>query len=219
MAAENIKSPTKQDIITKYTDYCLINGKRPATVYKFAKDNDFEEADFYKFFSSFEVLEHQYFTEIFTYTLEMLEQSPAYAEYDGTQKLSAFYFTFFEMATANRSFIMYLMGDGNSSLRNLLKLKELRKVFTTYAVEVLDKPLTVENEKADKAQDKAMREAAWLQFISVFKFWMTDTSPSFEKTDILIEKSVQVSSELLYNTPLQSLFDLGKFLWKEKFTV
>ena len=218
MATKKIKAPTKSDIITKYTDYCLMNGSSPATVYKFAKDNGFEEADFYAFFSSFEMLEHQYFTEMFNYTLEMLEQSPNYAAYDGTQKLSAFYFTFFELSTANRSFIMYLMGDGNSRMRNLLKLKELRKVFTDYADEVLEKPLNVDNERADKAQGKALKEAAWLQFLSIFKFWMDDVSPSFEKTDIFIEKSVKASSDLVYNTPLQSLFDLGKFIWKEKFT-
>jgi hypothetical protein len=218
MATKKIKTPTKSDIITKYTDYCLMNGSRPATVYKFAKDNGFEEADFYTFFNSFETLEHQYFTEMFTYTLEMLEQSSNYAEYDGTQKLSAFYFTFFELATANRSFIMYLMDDDNSSLRSLLKLKELRKKFTAYAAEVLDKPFETQNERADKAQSNALREAAWLQFLSVFKFWMKDTSPGFEKTDVFIEKSVKASSDLVYNTPLQSLFDLGKFLWKEKFT-
>ncbi|QYJ67328.1 TetR family transcriptional regulator C-terminal domain-containing protein [Flavobacterium litorale] len=218
MATKKIKAPTKSDIITKYSDYCLINGNRPATVYKFAKDNGFEEAHFYAHFSSFEMLEHHYFTEMFTYTVEMLEQSPAYANYSGTEKLSAFYFTFFEMATANRSFIMYLMDDNNSSVRNMLKLKELRKVFTNYAMQVLERPLDMKNERADKAQDKALREAAWLQFLSVFKFWMKDTSPSFEKTDVFIEKSVKASSDLVYNTPLQSLFDLGKFLWKEKFT-
>ncbi|KAF2519743.1 TetR/AcrR family transcriptional regulator [Flavobacterium salilacus subsp. salilacus] len=218
MATKKIKTPTKSDIIARYTDYCLMNGSRPATVYKFAKDNGFEEADFYAFFNSFETLEHHYFTEMFTYTLEMLQQSPNYAEYGGTQKLSAFYFTFFELATANRSFIMYLMDNDNSSLRSLLKMKELRKVFTAYAAEVLDKPFEMQNERADKAQSNALREAAWLQFLSVFKFWMKDTSPGFEKTDIFIEKSVKASSDLVYNTPLQSLFDLGKFLWKEKFT-
>ncbi|MBF00555.1 TetR family transcriptional regulator C-terminal domain-containing protein [Flavobacterium coralii] len=219
MATKKIKkAATKSDIIEQYTDYCLSHGTRPATVYKFAKDNGYEEAEFYRFFASFDALEHQYFKEMFDYTLEMLHQSPAYPEYDGTQKLSAFHFTFFELATANRSFIMYLMGDGSHRLRNLLKLKEFRKVFTEYAASVLEKPFEIKHERADKAQGTALKEAAWLQFLSIFKFWMQDTSPGFEKTDVFIEKSVKASSDLVYNTPLQSLFDLGKFIWKEKFT-
>lgn len=219
MATKKIKILTKQDIIDAYTDYCLMHGSRPASVYRFAKENGFTEADFYNFFGSFEALEHQYFVAMFTYTLEMLQKSPAYTEYTGTEKLSAFYFTFFELATANRSFVMYLMEHDNSSIRNLLKLKEFRKAFTAYAAEVLEKPIAIENDRADRVQGKALREAAWLQFLSIFKFWMKDKSPGFEKTDVFIEKSVKASSDLVYNTPLKSLFDLGKFIWKEKVTV
>jgi hypothetical protein len=45
---------------------------------------------------------------------------------------------------------------------------------------------------------------------------MEDSSPSFEKTDIYIEKSVKVTFELIAITPIDSLIDFGKFLFKEK---
>jgi hypothetical protein len=48
------------------------------------------------------------------------------------------------------------------------------------------------------------------------KFWLDDTSPSFEKTDIFIEKSVNTSFDVLNIQPLKSVIDLGKFLFKEK---
>jgi hypothetical protein len=209
---------TKADIIDKYTDYCLMHGHRPATVYKFAKENGFEEADFYKYFASFGTLERAFFVEMFNHALETLEPSPTYNDFTGVDKLSAFYFTFFEIATANRSYVLYSLKEGGSNMKNMLKLKNLRKEFTVYAQAILDKPFDIPNQKADKFQSDALREAAWLQFLSIFKFWMNDTSPGFEKTDIFIEKSVKASSDLVYNTPLKSLFDLGKFIYKEKFT-
>lgn len=218
MATKKSKPTDKGMILSLYADYCLMHGTRPATVYKFAKDNGFEEADFYRFYTSFDVLEHQYFTEMFNHTLVALHQSPSYHDYDGVQKLSAFYFTFFELATANRSFIMYLM-DEKKGMRSLLKLKEFRKEFLKFAENVLDKPFDIQNKRADKLQGNALQEGAWLQFLSVLQFWMKDTSPGFEKTDIFIEKSVKASADLVYNTPVKSLFDLGKFIWKEKFTV
>ena len=218
MAAKKNKIVTKTTIISQYSDYCLMHGKRPDSVYKFAKDNGFEESQFYQFFGSFEALEHQYFTEMFTHTLETLNASSAYIEYSGTEKLSAFYFTFFELATANRSFVMFLFEEGGNKLRNLVKLKELRREFVKYAETILEKPVKTEEKRIAKVQDSALREGAWLQLLSIFKFWMQDTSPGFEKTDIFIEKSVKASSDLVYNTPLTSLFDLGKFIWKEKFT-
>jgi hypothetical protein len=48
------------------------------------------------------------------------------------------------------------------------------------------------------------------------KFWLEDTSSSFEKTDIFIEKSVNTSFDLLDIKPLKSIIDFGKFLFKEK---
>jgi hypothetical protein len=48
------------------------------------------------------------------------------------------------------------------------------------------------------------------------KFWLDDTSASFEKTDIFIEKSIKVSFDVIDTTPLKSIIDFGKFLFKEK---
>ena len=48
------------------------------------------------------------------------------------------------------------------------------------------------------------------------KFWMDDTSASFEKTDIFIEKSVNTSFDVLNVIPLKSIIDFGKFIFKEK---
>ena len=45
---------------------------------------------------------------------------------------------------------------------------------------------------------------------------MDDTSSSFEKTDIFIEKSVHASFDIINTTPVKSFIDLGKFLLKEK---
>ncbi|RDI12148.1 TetR family transcriptional regulator C-terminal domain-containing protein [Flavobacterium sp. AG291] len=219
MAVKKIIQVSKSDIIDKYSDYCLMNGHKPASVYKFSKENGFDEAEFYKFFTSFDSLEHFYFAEMFNHSLNVLQQSPAYAEYGGVEKLSAFYFTFFEMATANRSFIVYMMEEGGLGLKNVKKLKSLRAEFLVYAEAVLEKPVLAGDERANKLQGRALSEGAWLQFLSIFKFWMEDTSPGFEKTDVYIEKSIKASSDLVYNSPLSSLFDLGKFVWKEKFTV
>ena len=48
------------------------------------------------------------------------------------------------------------------------------------------------------------------------KFWLEDTSSSFEKTDIFIEKAVNTSFDLISVQPIKSIIDLGKFLFKEK---
>jgi len=208
---------TREDIIDKYTDYCLTNGHRPASVYKFAKENGFEEAEFYKYFGSFDALEQQYLADMFAHAMETLEPSPSYGAFNGVEKLSAFYFTFFEIATANRSFVLYILNNGRHSSDNFKRLKKLRSEFLKYAGAVLDKPYNFQNARANKAQGDVLQEGAWMQFMSILKFWINDDSPQFEKTDVFIEKSVKASSDLVYNSPLKSLFDLGKFVFKEKY--
>jgi hypothetical protein len=49
----------------------------------------------------------------------------------------------------------------------------------------------------------------------ILKFWIEDTSKGFEKTDILIEKTVNTAFDLMQTQPLERVIDLGKFLWKE----
>ena len=51
---KNIK---QADLISYYMDYVLTHSQQPKSVYVFAKDNNFEEQQFYQFFSSFDVLE------------------------------------------------------------------------------------------------------------------------------------------------------------------
>ena len=77
---------------------------------------------------------------------------------------------------------------------------------------------TAVDEKFNKVLHPLYKEGFWGQFLYVLKYWMDDTSKGFENTDILIEKSVQASFDLVQNTPLNSLIDLGKFLLKDKFS-
>ena len=217
MAAQRKKKNiTDEQIVSWYTDFCLTNGKKPSSVYEFSKQNAFEETDFYKHFSSFESLESEYFSTMFHYALELLTENKEYLEYDPAQKLTSFYFTFFEMATANRSFVKYLLEDGTIPLKNILKLKQLRLDFLSYVKTVLEAPLKLDNEKIKSLQNKLVAEGAWIQFLSIIGFWLKDTSPNFEKTDIYIEKSVKAAFDVVYNVPVESIIDFGKFIWKEK---
>jgi len=210
------KEMTEEQIVSVYTDYCLVHGKRPKSVYEFTKLNEWEESHFYKHFGSFEELESDYFSKMFYHTLDILQQNSEYANYDSAQKLISFYFTFIEMATANRSFVKFLLEEGKLPIKNLKKLKTLRYDFLSFAKSILDAPMKIENEHITNFQNKLIHEGAWLQFMSILGFWMQDTSASFEKTDVFIEKSVKASFDIVYNVPVESIVDFAKFIWKEK---
>lgn len=217
MAKKKTTEINKDAVVSFYMDHVLLKGHKPHSVYEFAKINGIEESEFYKYFASFEALEEQFFSDMFYYTLELLNKTADYDNYDAAQKLSCFYFTFFEVATANRSFVVYLLKQEKMPLKNLMKLKHLRKEFLSYVKTVLETPYKIENQKITDIQNRVVHEGAWLQFMSILKYWMEDTSTSFEKTDVFIEKSVKASFDVVYNVPIESILDFGKFIWKERF--
>ena len=104
---------------------------------------------------------------------------------------------------------------------NLKKLSKLRKMFLDFinSLDIAKMSMQLENtslEKIEKYKNKGVEELFWNNFLLTLKFWMDDTSSSFEKTDIFIEKSVETSFNLVDTKPLEKLLDFGKFIWKEK---
>ncbi len=210
------KSISQEDIISAYMDYVLIHNEQPKSVYAFAKDNNMEEQKFYEFFSSFDSLEQSIFKIFFDNAHAVLEKSEDYLTFDARNKLLSFYYTFFEILTANRSYVVHALGDNKSSLKSLKTLVHLKKRFTNYIEHLNIKTIDLKQDQLTKIQNRSLKESAWLQLLVTIKFWMEDTSPSFEKTDVFIEKSVRASFDLIDTTPYKSLVDLGKFLYKEK---
>ena len=210
------KEITNQDILGFYIDYFLENNKAPHSVYKFAKQYNFEETVFYVNFSSFEQIEKTFFTSLFQQTMGLLEKSEDFESYDARTKLLSFYFTYFEMLTANRSFTVALLKEDKNKLKSLSKLTELRKHFKQFFDTLEIEKIDLKQDKLVEIQEKTMSEMAWFQFLFTLKFWIDDTSLSFEKTDIFIEKSVNTSFDLMDVAPLKSLIDFGKFMWQEK---
>lgn len=210
------KTIAENDIISYYMDYVLEHNEQPKSVYIFSKANNFEEAKFYEFFGSFEALERQVFKVFFANTTAMLHKSEDYQTFDARNKLLSFYFTFFETLTANRSYVVYTLHQHKNNMKSLTLLSELKKRFTAYIDDLDIETLDIKQEQIDKIQRRALQESAWLQLLLTMKFWLDDTSASFEKTDIFIEKSVNTSFDILNIAPLKSVIDFGKFIFKEK---
>ena len=210
------KSISQTDIIRFYMDYVLMHDHKTKSVYAFAKDNNFDESKFYEFFSSFEALEQSIFKVFFVNTYNALEKSEDYQNFDPQNKLLSFYFTFFENLTANRSYVVHALKGNKNDMKSLRVLSQLKKSFNNYIEHLGINLIDVQQDQLQKIQTRGLKESAWFQLLVTMKFWLDDTSTSFEKTDIFIEKSVRASFDLINITPLKSIIDFGKFLFKEK---
>ncbi|WP_073210952.1 TetR family transcriptional regulator C-terminal domain-containing protein [Flavobacterium xinjiangense] len=208
--------PTKEKIVSMYMDYVLENSEKPKSVYHFTKLNNFSETEFYSFFGTIESIEKEIFKIFLDKTVELLNKNPDYENYDMKSKMLSFYFTFFEILTANRSYVVMVLNENNNQLKKLTQLSGLRSSFKKYITDIISDDYRVQQEKLQNFQEKAIQETSWVQLLLTLKFWLDDSSPSFEKTDIYIEKSVKATFELMNIAPLESLIDFGKFIFKEK---
>ena len=213
---DKIELLTEQRLIELYMEYVLENEEEPRTVYKFCQKNNISEAEFYNFFGSFKGLKMGIWKRFFEHTVEVMENSREYASFNNREKMLTLYYTFFEMLTANRSYVLFTLRKEGPMLKNAGQLKGLRRKVKNYTAELVRQSNEEKQGRLLKRSETVFSEAAWVQFMFLLKFWMDDNSPQFESTDVAIEKSVNTVFDLFDNTPLERVLDLGKFLWKEK---
>ena len=211
------KKVTKDSIISMFMDYVLEHEQFPRTVYKFCKENAIKESDFYLYFGSIETLKKGIWNVFYENTVNVIHKNAEYNGFTNRDKMLTFFYTFFEVLTLNRSYVLFVMEYSNSPLKNLEQLKGLRKNVKDFAKSLISDGNQEKNLKITKHNPQLFSEGAWLQTLFLLNFWKSDESASFEKTDVAIEKSVNTIFDVFDNTPLENILDFGKFLYKEKF--
>ena len=207
---------SKDKIVSMYMDYVLEHNEKPKSVYQFSKLNKITEKEFYNYFGTIESIEKEIFNVFFEKTIALLQKDKDFESYDMRSKLLSFNFTFFELLTANRSYVLMTLKESGNQLKSLKQLSGLRSSYKEFISEIITDDIRTKQEQFQNFQEKAILESSWFQLLLTMKFWMDDTSPGLEKTDIYIEKSINTAFELMNVAPLDSLIDFGKFIFKEK---
>ena len=215
MATKNA-TLTKDALVSMYMNYVLEQNEKPKSVYQFSKQNSISETEFYNFFGTIESVEKEIFKMFYDNTIQLIQKDTAFDTYDMRSKLLSFNFTFFEILTANRSYVTFALKEQKNQLKSLMQLSSLRTYYIQFVSDIISEEIITKQEKFQNIQEKAIQESFWVQLVLTMKFWLEDSSPALEKTDIYIEKSINTAFELMNAFPLENLIDFGKFLFKEK---
>lgn len=207
---------TRESIISLYMEQVLEHEKIPSSVYKFCKEHHLEEAEFYSFFGSFEGIQLEIWNSFYRQTIQLINKDASYEAFPNKEKMLTFFYTFFEVLTLNRSYVLFALNENKDMLRNLRQLKGLRIHIKEFAAGLIEETNEGKNIKILKKPVSIFSEGAWIQTLFLLKYWVEDNSQAFENTDIAIEKSVRAIFDLFDTSPLESVLDFGKFLWKEK---
>ncbi|TWR27612.1 TetR/AcrR family transcriptional regulator [Mucilaginibacter pallidiroseus] len=203
-----------ESIQIAYIDFVLTEGEQPKSVYIFAKKNAMPEDEFYRYFGSFDAVEQSIWKDLATKTITEIKIQEVWGQYSAREKALSFFYSFFELLKSNRSFAGYSLKNHARTLGSPKVLEGLREVFENFAQEILNEGIETTEISDRKFFSKRYKDALWIQFGFVLNFWINDGSAGFEKTDEAIEKGVNVTFDLFQRSPIDNLFDYGKFLAK-----
>jgi len=197
-----------------YVDHVLTHGEKPASVYAFMKKLRLPEALFYENYPSFEELEAGIWKDIFMETLAAVSSSAEYASFSARDKALALFYGFTEAMKPRRSFILYSFRSSSGKLGEVRVLRRTRESFNSYCGNIIRAGLESGELSDRKYLSERYKDALWLQFVFIIRFWTKDSSPDFEKTDEAIEKGVQLTFDLMGHSPIDNLVEYGKFLFR-----
>ncbi|HET8829439.1 MAG TPA: TetR family transcriptional regulator C-terminal domain-containing protein [Pelobium sp.] len=203
---------TKEKIQSAYIDHVLTEGKKPNSVFTFAKKNKFPEEEFYKFFGSFDAIDGEIWSSLFTTVISEVKTQEIWSTYSAREKALSFYYTFFELLKSKRSFVNYSMGNFKKGIHTPTQLKESKEIFEEFSKELINEGLESGEINERKLITSRYKDALWLQLGFLLNFWLKDHSAGFEKTDEAIEKGINVTFDLFQRSPIDNLLDYGKFL-------
>ncbi|ASU35929.1 TetR family transcriptional regulator C-terminal domain-containing protein [Mucilaginibacter xinganensis] len=205
---------TIESIQKAYIDFVLTEGQQPKSVYVFAKKNKMAEEEFYRFFGSFDAIEQSIWTGLAVKTISEIKGQDVWSQYSAREKALSFFYSFFELLKGSRSFVVYSVKKQPKTFGTPQIFTGMKDVFENFCNDLILEGLESNELSERKFFSNRYKDALWVQLVFVLNFWINDNSTGFEKTDEAIEKGINVTFDLFQRSPIDNLFEYGKFLAK-----
>lgn len=219
--ARKKKALTQDDILTAYMDFAQMEDQSRYNIYKFCKHLKIDETAFYDHFANLHQIERGVWTALLDNAITTVKSDDQYDQMSAHDRLLALLFTTFENFTLNRSFLLQSLESKAGLIEKRELLAPMKKAFAAFIAENFSNMWSdnlIKGDTVTKVRRKATIDGFWTQLVLLIEYWRKDESKGFEKTDIAIEKSVKAIRDVMDVTPVKSVLDLGKFLFKDKFS-
>lgn len=199
-----------------YIANLLTTGTRPVSVYKFCVDAGIREDDFYDFFGSFDGLERSIWKSFIDKTILRLKSDKAYQDFSSREKILAFFYTLLEELRLNRSFVLLELNSFRKLELVPASLKDFKATYEAFIEGVINDGKSTGEVATRPYLDNRYPKLSWFHLAFVIQFWKEDDSAGFEKTDAVVEKSVNLAFDLIGKGAVDSAIDFAKFLYQNK---
>jgi len=204
----------KERIKQAYLDYVLRKGEPPISVFKLTQKLGIPEAEFYRYYATFEAIDRDIWADFGRQARERAAQEPVWNEYGSRERLLAFYFTLIEILKQNRSYALQSLRRSLPKVPGFTPrvLDDFRQDFEAFAEDLLREGRRTEEVASRPMIQEQYPRAFWQQVLFVLGFFAKDDSLNFERTDAAIEKAVTLSFDLVGRNTFDSALDLARFL-------
>ncbi|UYZ60651.1 TetR/AcrR family transcriptional regulator [Hymenobacter latericus] len=208
----------KDRIKQAYFDYVLRKNTPPASVFKLTKKLGIPEAEFYRYYPTFEAIDREIWADFGRQAREQASKDAVWPEYSAREKLLGFYFTLLEILKQNRSYALQSLRRYMPELPGLTPrvLDDFRQDFQAFVGGILHAGQSTDEVARRPVLQQRYPRLFWQQALFVLGFFAKDDSLNFERTDAAVEKAVRLSFDLVGPNTLDSAFDLARFLFQSR---
>ena len=128
------------------------------------------------------------------------------------EKLLAFYYTHFEYLGEHREFVLARFRKSLVDKILSRELTDYRKQFQRFTSSIIQEAVERKALQNLGIANQSYASIIWGQLLFLVRYWITDTSPDFIRTEELIEKSVASMFDLSGKKEYRSTVEFGKFI-------
>lgn len=193
----------KDTLIQAYRD--LVNTDTyPINAYTVAQKAGISEQEFYAHFASADAIGSHIWTQLAHEVSEALHSSAQYREYPARQKVLSYFFTFFEVAVKERTFIDQTLGDDRI-------MKAYKTAFKELMQQIVEEGLATDDIKDRLYQSRNYPIVMWELHMKLVRFWLRDESEGFAETEKAVENYSKLPLEMMGPNLVDSMVDTVKY--------
>jgi Tetracyclin repressor-like, C-terminal domain len=200
---ETLASDLEQRIIDGYRTM-VITGEKPLNSFTLSTKLGITEKEFFSHFSAADDVGRRIWAGMAQEVIDSLNNSEEAKEYTALNKILAYYFTYFEVALAERSFI-------EATAHNQALVRTYRDKFKEWLGDVIQEGIAMEEIVERLTLGSYYPNMLWQLHLRLLNYWLHDTSEHFVETEKAIEIYSKLPLELMQHNLLDSVLETVKF--------
>ncbi len=208
------KAKTRIKILESAVDVITEKGFKSASMREIARHAKVGDATIYNYFPSKEKLLYGYCEYVQQQVMDSLREIEDFHEYSLHEQLQQFAETQLQMWLPAREFLQEVFKlTYYSPVAGASQLSKTKKIFTRIMTELLEAAIEAE-EIPEQPYQELLPRLFWDYMTGVMAYWLKDDSENFVNTTQLVDKSMAIIANILYQGMIGKSLDLISFLFR-----